>query len=256
MSFDIIIMAYNCTQTLPRALDSLVQQTDSEFNVIVIDDGSEDNPYQIVEKYMDKLNIRYLQNESNLGVTATRQRSMDETTAEYFAFLDADDVFFPNAVEVWKKEIELSQPDIIMTPVVYAADTTDLLKPATNMIACHGKAYKTEFLKKYAIRIHNDVKCVEDVYLNLVALSLAENVSILKDIIYMQIDTASSITHTKKWRDESFRDMRRAIFLAIRYVVRFKKNLKENYEQVANKFVQMLDDEAENHQKFINNIIL
>ena len=44
MQLDIIIMAYNCTKTLPRALDSLVKQTNSEFNVIIIDDGSTDNP--------------------------------------------------------------------------------------------------------------------------------------------------------------------------------------------------------------------
>lgn len=256
MRLDIIIMAYNCTKTLPRALDSLVAQTNSEFNVIVIDDGSTDNPYTVVEKYIDKLNIRYIQNDHNIGVTMTRQRGMDETTAEYFAFLDADDVLFPNAVEVWKKELELSNPDVIITPFVYLEEKPAMIKPPVNMIACHGKVYKSEFLKKYAIREPESVKCVEDTYLNWVVFALAEKVSMLKDIVYMQIKTAGSVTSKKEWIKNSFNDLRRSSFLAIRYVLKFKKNLKQNYEPIENKFAQLLLDEAENHKNFINNIIL
>ena len=203
---------------------------------------------------MDKLNIRYMQNDHNMGVTMTRQRGMDETTAEYFTFLDADDILFPNAVEVWKKEIELSKPDVIITPFAYLKEKSITINPSLNM--CHGKVYKSEFLKEYNIREHKDIKCVEDVYLNLIVFTLAKKVSMLKEIVYMQIKTEGSVTTNKEWIKNSFNDIRRASFLAILYVLKFKKNLKQSYELIENKFAQMLFKEAENHKNFINNIIL
>ena len=155
-----------------------------------------------------------------------------------------------------KKEIELSQPDVIITPFVYLEEKPSMINLPVNMIACHGKVYKSEFLKKYAIREPEAVKYVEDTYLNWVVFTLAEKISMLKDIVYMQIKTAGSVTSKKEWIKNSFIDLRRSRFLAIRYVLKFKKNLKQNYEPIENKFAQLLLEEAENHKNFINNIIL
>ena len=256
MKFDIVIMAYNCTKTISRALDSLVQQTNQEFDVIIVDDDSIDDVQSIVLSYTNLLNIRYVRNEKNLGVTMARQRGMDEVTAEYFAFLDADDILLPNAIEIWKREIELSKPDVIITPFAYLKNNITIRQVPIAMVACHGKVYSTEFLKRYGIREHEKVKCVEDSYLNWQVFDLAKKVSMLTDIVYLQIHTEGSVTTTTKWRKHQFTDMWSANILAKQHILKFKTNPLQNYVDIQKNLHNMLCNEEENHKKFINNIKL
>lgn len=253
MQLEVIIMMYNCTHTLPRALDSLVAQTDKNFNVICIDDGSVDNPYSVIEQYKDKLNIRCIQNSKNLGVTMTRQRGMDEAI-EYFTFLDADDVFLPNAVEIFRKEIEVSNPDVIVSPTLYYTDRPQSSRLSVNMVSCHGKVYSKALIKKYDISLHESITCCEDTFLNWLALELADNVVVINDLTYMQIYTEGSVTTTTRWRREEHRDVNRARMIALRHLYKHAKVIKNGFQSVQNSLLQVVSDEKENHKNIINNI--
>lgn len=86
----VIMPAYNCRATLKEAVDSVLRQ-EVPLELIVIDDGSADPADDIMEAYADDSRVRYLKNQNNIGVSATRNRGVREAKGEWIAFLDADD---------------------------------------------------------------------------------------------------------------------------------------------------------------------
>ncbi|MCQ2340638.1 MAG: glycosyltransferase family 2 protein [Paludibacteraceae bacterium] len=98
----IVIPLYNKEKAIVRTLDSVLAQTYTDYEVIVVNDGSTDNSKQVVEEYIqlsiinsqngDKSSIRLI-NQSNGGVCSARNRGIQEAQGEYIAFLDADDLW-------------------------------------------------------------------------------------------------------------------------------------------------------------------
>jgi glycosyltransferase involved in cell wall biosynthesis len=88
----VIIPAYNGDRFIVDAIESVFNQTDKIYEIIVIDDGSTDNTRTILEPYFKK--IRYIY-QTNQGVAAARNRGIKEAKGEYIAFLDQDDYFLP-----------------------------------------------------------------------------------------------------------------------------------------------------------------
>ncbi|MFC7138069.1 glycosyltransferase family 2 protein [Halobaculum litoreum] len=81
-----------------RAIDSALAQTVDDIEVVVVDDGSEDDTEAVVTAYDDD-RVRYLAHESNRGVSAARNTGLAAATGEYVAFLDSDDEWLPRKLE-------------------------------------------------------------------------------------------------------------------------------------------------------------
>ena len=92
----ILITSYNYEKFLPRAIDSALQQTYPVKEVIVVDDGSEDNSQHIIKSYGDQI-IPVFQ--ENKGVSSATNAGFLASQGEIIFFLDADDIFFPHKVE-------------------------------------------------------------------------------------------------------------------------------------------------------------
>jgi glycosyltransferase involved in cell wall biosynthesis len=92
----IITPSYNCAKYLPQAIESVLNQTYTDYELIVINDGSTDNTQAIVEPYLEK--IRYLYQE-NQGVSTARNRGLSLARGELIALLDADDFFLPDKLK-------------------------------------------------------------------------------------------------------------------------------------------------------------
>jgi glycosyltransferase involved in cell wall biosynthesis len=103
----VIIPAYNAAAFLPCAISSVLGQTFSDLEIIVIDDGSTDNTKEVVFPFGSR--IQYLQTR-NLGPSAARNLGIARSTGRYIAFLDADDWWLPNKLEV-QIEILSQNPD-------------------------------------------------------------------------------------------------------------------------------------------------
>lgn len=88
----VIIPAYNAEQTIIRLLESIVQQTFSEFEVIIVDDGSEDMTSHLVRQFIkNDLRIKLIQ-QLHSGVSAARNNGINNSSGKYIVFCDADDV--------------------------------------------------------------------------------------------------------------------------------------------------------------------
>lgn len=93
----VVVPLYNKADYIGRALESVFSQTVQNFEVVVIDDGSTDNGAEIVKNLRDT-RIRLLQ-QSNAGVSAARNRGIEEGKADLIAFIDADDEWKPTFLE-------------------------------------------------------------------------------------------------------------------------------------------------------------
>ncbi len=92
----VITPTFNCARYLPEAIDSVLSQTCTDHELIVIDDGSIDNTNQVVATYCDR--VRYFCQE-NRGVATARNVGIREAQGDYVCFLDADDVLLPGKLE-------------------------------------------------------------------------------------------------------------------------------------------------------------
>jgi glycosyltransferase involved in cell wall biosynthesis len=96
--FSVIIPLYNKGPHIERALNSVLNQTVKDFEVIVIDGGSNDNGPDIVRKYKDS-RIRFIEQEGK-GVSTARNQAVEASNSELIALLDADDEWMPKHLEV------------------------------------------------------------------------------------------------------------------------------------------------------------
>lgn len=95
----IIIPAYNVEDYIFRAIESCIHQTYSNIEIIVVDDGSSDGTYSVVEEYRKKDSRIKLYYQENGGVSSARNRGLDACTSDYVIFLDSDDWMELDAIE-------------------------------------------------------------------------------------------------------------------------------------------------------------
>lgn len=175
---DIIIPAHNREKMIGKTLSSLVAQTDDDFNVIVVDDGSTDNTASVVDSFRKSLNIKYIKNETNLGPGDSRQVGLDNSISKFVAFLDSDDMFMPHAVETFNTAIK-ANPDIELLHTyfyeqIYIEGEMSLVLWKDNFSALHGKLYNTDVIRKYNIRFVPNMIWSEDAYFNAICTELMQ----------------------------------------------------------------------------------
>ncbi|MFP4013247.1 MAG: glycosyltransferase family 2 protein [Chitinispirillaceae bacterium] len=94
--FSVIIPTYNRRHTLARAIESVLFQSMRDFELIVVDDGSTDGTAELVENYP----ATFIRLEQNCGVAKARNRGVSESNGEWIAFLDSDDWWNPNKLQL------------------------------------------------------------------------------------------------------------------------------------------------------------
>ena len=181
-------------------------QTKTMFFVTIINDKSEQDLAPIVEKYKSFLKIIYLENEINQGPGATRQRGIDfssnfKPSFDYIMFVDSDDFLYPRAVELLYEEAKRTGADIIYTPITFEKSNgkVELIELGENTTWCHGKIYKTKFLKDKNITFPKDRIYSEDSYFNLIANYMTTNKRYLNESCYLWKNNPNSLTRNKEF---------------------------------------------------------
>lgn len=104
----VVVPVYNGERYIKQCIDSILNQTTPNFEIIVVDDGSIDGTRRICEAYGDQ--IRYLRREENLGIARTRNEGIERARGKYVCFISADDVLLPHALETFVRYAK-SDPD-------------------------------------------------------------------------------------------------------------------------------------------------
>ena len=129
--FSIVIPAYNRADKIGRTLTSCLAQTDTDFEIVIVDDGSRDRTRAAVEAVGDP-RIRYIWQE-NAGASAARNRGGAEARGDYVAFLDSDDEFLPGKLAAFRAAIaaETGQGPVVWYSPLYfhRSDDNRMIKP-------------------------------------------------------------------------------------------------------------------------------
>lgn len=122
----VIMGIYNCSGTLPKAIESILNQTISNWELIMCDDGSQDETYSVAQKYQKQYSdkILLLKNNSNRGLNYTLNRCLKAASGSYIARMDGDDWCLPERFETELKVLE-NEPEIaiVSTDMGYFDDT-------------------------------------------------------------------------------------------------------------------------------------
>lgn len=124
----VIMGIFNCQDTLKESLDSLLNQTYQNFNVIMCDDGSTDNTFEIANKYCEKYPEKFilLANPQNKGLNHTLNVCLEHAKGEYIARMDGDDISLPDR---FKKQVEFldshNEFQIVSSAMIYFDETGD-----------------------------------------------------------------------------------------------------------------------------------
>lgn len=108
----VIVCTYNRASFIPQAIDSIIGQSYTNLEIIIIDDASDDNTEEIINRYINNhSNIYYYRNENNLGIANSRNKAISLAKGEYIAPLDSDDFWMDR--DKLKKQVEFldANPD-------------------------------------------------------------------------------------------------------------------------------------------------
>lgn len=111
----VIIPCYNSAHMVSQTLDSVLNSTHKDYEIILVNDGSNDNLSEVISSYLNDNRIKYIEQE-NKGLSGARNTGISAAEGEYLVFLDADDLIYPNKLKTQKEYLD-NHPD---TDVVYS----------------------------------------------------------------------------------------------------------------------------------------
>ncbi len=220
----IIVPIYNVEKYLKRCLDSIISQTYSNLEILLVDDGSKDSSLSICREYEKKdLRIR-VYHKDNEGLGLTRNYGIAKATGKYVTFVDSDDYIVVNAIEVLIQKAQETEADIVIanyyykdTPQkiflkeqLYTGDSikdiimVHMMGNAANVpdglscMAC-GKLYKKELFTKHDFKFPSERKLIwEDLAFSINVYPVCQRIYVSHFPIYYYCFNENSLTHMYK----------------------------------------------------------
>ncbi len=253
----IIVPIYNEEENLRKCIESLINQTYKELEIILINDGSTDKSKEIIESFKDKRIVAI--HKKNTGISDTRNTGIDKSTGDYIMFVDSDDYLELNCIERLIETAEKENSEIVMfnyyleTPSkrieikLPKIEARNLKEDKDLLTKIHlgpcTKIFKSELIKDNLFPLNLKY---EDVPFVVEAVIKAGKISFIPDYLYHYVIKKSGETIT---RDER-------IFDIITICAIVEKKLEQiNYVNKTNFFVKVLSYYLKN-SRYIPNINL
>ena len=222
MLISIIIPVFNIDKYIEQCIESVINQTLNDIEIICVNDGSTDNSLNILKKY-EQIDTRIkVFNQENKGAGAARNKGLEIARGDYIYFLDGDDYIEPFALEKLYTQITQNNADICLCKHKTLDNTTQTMQIeentlqvdlfATNNISrktvpdrifqlCTPqialKLYKKSFIKKYDLNFQ-ELKTCNDVYFSLASLALAKNITYVNEpLLIYRTNRKDSLTITR-----------------------------------------------------------
>lgn len=213
MKVSVIIPAYNCELNLSRSIDSILNQTYEDIEIIIVDDGSTDKTSYIANSYADKLsNIKVIHQDNNKGAYQARLSGIRAAEGEWITFADADDILPNNAIELLCREID-NDTDIVVGTLLlnskqlFIHKTYGLLSGeeyisailnGNTSIGPYVKLFKRPIIQDDKLEINKRINQNEDMLMIIKIALSAKIVKIVPNIIvYDKIDNNGSMSKKK-----------------------------------------------------------
>lgn len=202
----VIIPVYNAEKYLRQCLDSVINQSLREIEIICVDDGSTDGSREILKRYAEKDKRLTVLPQENSGPGVARNKGLDHASGEYVMFLDADDWFELDMLEKLVQSAEKNSSDIVICKTAQFDEQKQqhksadwMLKPellpgesfAPKEIAPYlfqftygmawDKLYRSDFVKENCLRFP-PLRASEDMPFVFKSLMLAEEISVLPEV--------------------------------------------------------------------------
>ena len=198
--FSIIVPVYNAEKYLKECIESLVNQTYKNIEIILVNDGSKDNSFNICQEYASKDSRIILINQENQGVSETRNNALKIASGEYIQFVDSDDLCELDMIENIAQEIVDNDILVFGYKNLYKdslednicfdeINTIDILQE--KLFSCGSvlgflwnKTFKASVIKDNDIRMKKDLKFAEDLVFVLEYLKYCSKVKNIKKSLY------------------------------------------------------------------------
>ena len=203
--FSIIIPAYNSSAFISKGIESVLNQTYTGFELILVDDGSQDSTLEICRAYAEKDSRVKVFHKENGGHTSARNEGLKNAIGEYILFLDSDDWISLQTLELCYNEINKNNPDILVYRMKNSNSTVpfkvalldgyyemgDLEKTLQNQFiiskdggfvfpkSLSAKCFRYEVIYKNQLQIPQNVKLGEDGLAFIGALLQSKNISVI-----------------------------------------------------------------------------
>ena len=230
----IIVPVYNASKYLQQCLESIINQTFKNLEIICIDDGSTDNSIEILKKYADIDNRITIISQENKYAGYARNVGIGISKGEYLLFLDSDDFFDKKLCEKLYKKAITNDNDIVICNTFFYDDKTSSIKepiwslkeellPSKEIFSSlevnncifnftnnwpWNKLIKKELIEKNKIKFQ-EIKHTNDTYFICMCLALSKKISIVKErLIYYRINSGKSLTTSSirdLYQDEVFK---------------------------------------------------
>lgn len=208
IAVSVIIPVYNVERYLAKCIDSVLEQTFEDYEIVLVNDGSTDGSRKIIQKYRENYPDKVkAYDKENGGLSSARNYALDRVKGEYVTFLDSDDYIDRDYLQVLYSAAKENDSDMVCGgQKKVASDGSTLaclsypLKKNPNTILrrlnISGKLYRRSYIEKHNMRFA-DGKIYEDDPFNLVMLFLAKNFKLIGYEGYNQLVREGSITSKK-----------------------------------------------------------
>lgn len=265
MRLSIIIPVYNAEKTLRRCLDSILSQDDGNYEVICINDGSNDSSLEILEEYaLQDKRIRVV-NQTNSGPSMARNTGLDNAQGEWILFVDADDYLcVQSALTTLCKTIH-DYPDCEL--IYYAGEVMvsegkyhDMLQPRRydygyqcmeencNLSKCivfgalYAQCYRRSVIEKYNLRFDADIVYGEDRLFVCTYFLKAGETIVISDVLYTYVVMMNSLMRDEKKKRRQFHDNRAVAMLLEKEIVISGENVPYLRKYIHGLYVQSVKD--------------
>lgn len=237
----IIVPIYNAENYLDKCIESLLNQTKKEIEIILINDGSTDNSEKIIKSYKDK-RIKYFKNE-NQGIGKTRNFGIEKATGKYLMFVDSDDYIDKNMAKLMFDKAFSNSLDMVVCDYYKVINNENIeeklpsfkpttLKNSPNLLydinlSPWNKIYKTSLIKDNNIRFVENLK-YEDAPFVIEALDIANKIGKVNKCLNYYVIHGNSETTV---RDKRVYDILKIID-RIRKYFKGKDYIKESLDKL------------------------